>query len=134
MSYTLHVVRTPDWMHAASAPIARREVVNLVEADPELKWSTTEFVDVRHKNGTIFRLAYIKWHGSSCFLWKQDEIICKNPDEAQTAKMIRMAEALQAIVVGDDGERYTLRRTMFGRRRVQTILPQAESLSLQSAS
>ena len=134
MSYNLHVVRTPDWMDAASAPIARREVVNLVEADPELTWSTTEFVDVRDKNGTVFRLAYMKWHGSSCFLWKKDQIICQNPDEAQTAKMIRIAEVLQAIVVGDDGERYALRRTLFGRRRVHTILPEAESLSLQSAS
>ena len=134
MSYSLHVVRTPDWMNAASAPIARREVVNLVEADPELKWSTTEFVDVRDKTGTIFRLAYIKWRGTSCFLWKQDQITCKNPDEAQIAKMVRIAEVLQAMVVGDDGERYTLRRTLFGRRRVQTILPAAETLSLQSAS
>jgi hypothetical protein len=121
-------------MDAAKVPIVRREVANLVESDPELDWSSTEYVDVRDKNGTIFRLAFIKWHGSSCFLWRQDQIVCENPDEAQTAKMIRIADTLEAMVVGDDGERYTLRRTLFGRRRVQTIQPEAESLALQSAS
>jgi hypothetical protein len=134
LSYSLHIVRTPDWMDAAKLPIVRREVANLVESDPELDWSTSEYVDVRDKNGTVFRLAFIKWHGTSCFLWTQDQIVCKNPDEAQTAKMIRIAKTLEAMVVGDDGERYTLRRTLFGRRRVQTIQPGPESLFLQSAS
>jgi hypothetical protein len=41
---------------------------------------------------------------------------------------------LDAMVVGDHGEQYTLRRTLFGRRRVHTIQPEEESLSLQSAS
>jgi len=91
-------------------------------------------VDLRQKNGTIVRLPYIKWRGTSCFLWRLDQILCRNPDDAQTAKMVRIAEALQAVVVGDDGERYTLRRTLFGRRRVHTIQPVAETLSLQSAS
>jgi hypothetical protein len=121
-------------MDAAKLPIARREVANLVEQDHELKWSSTEYVDLREKNGTIIRLPYIKWHGTSCFLWRLDQILCRNPDDAQIAKMVRIAEALKAVVVGDDGERYTLRRTLFGRRRVETIQPVAETFSLQSAS
>jgi hypothetical protein len=121
-------------MDAAKLPIVRREVVNLVEQDPELKWSNTEYVDLRDKNGTIIRLPYIKWHGTSCFLWRLDQILCRNPDEAQTAKMIRIAEALEAVVVGDHGERYTLRRKLFGRSSVETIQPQPETLALQSAS
>jgi hypothetical protein len=134
MSYSLHIARTDDWMDAAKLPIVRREVANLVETDPELSWSTTEYVDLRQKNGTIVRLPYIKWRGTSCFLWRLDQILCRNPDDAQTAKMIRIAEKLGAIVVGDHGERYTLRRTLFGRRRVHLIQPAAETLSLQSAS
>jgi len=134
LSYNVHIVRTPDWMDAAEFPIVRREVANLVEADPELSWSTTEYVDVRNTNGTIFRLAFIQWRGTSCFLWKQFQIVAKNPDEAQIAKMIRIAGLLDAMVVGDHGEQYTLRRTLFGRRRVHTIQPGEESLSLQSAS
>jgi len=134
LSYSLHIVRTLDWMDAAKLPIVRREVANLVEADPELSWSTTEYVDLRQKNGTIVRLPYIKWRGTSCFLWRLDQILCRNPDDAQTAKMVRIAEALQAVVVGDDGERYTLRRTLFGRRRLHTIQPEPETLSLLSAS
>jgi hypothetical protein len=134
MSYSLHIVRTADWMDAAEFPIVRREVANLVEADPELSWSTTEFMDLRDKNGTIFRLPFIKWQGTSCFLWRLDQILCRNPDDAQTAKMIRIAEALDARVVGDHGERYTLRRTLFGRRKVLATQPEAESMSFQSAS
>lgn len=134
MSYSLHIVRTPDWMDAAKLPIVRREVANLVEADPELSWSTSEYVDLRDKNGTVFRLPYIKWRGTSCFLWRLNQILCRNPDDAQTAKMIRIAEALEAMVIGDHGERYTLRRTLFGRGRVETVLPEPESLSFQSAS
>jgi hypothetical protein len=121
-------------MDAAKLPIVRREVANLVEQDPELSWSTTEYVDLREKNGTILRLPYIKWRGTACFLWRLDQILCRNADEAQTAKMIRIAEALQGVVVGDLGERYTLRRKLFWRSRVQTIQPVAETLSLQSAS
>jgi len=121
-------------MDAAEFPIVRREVANLVEADPELSWSTTEFMDLRDKNGTIFRLPFIKWQGTSCFLWRLDQILCRNPDDAQTAKMIRIAEALDARVVGDHGERYTLRRTLFGRRKVLATQPEAESMSFQSAS
>lgn len=127
MSYSLHIVRTTDWMDAAKLPIVRREVANLVEADPELSWSTSEFMDMRDANGTIFRFPYIKWQGTSCLLWRLNQILCRNPDEAQTAKMIRIAELLQARVVGDHGERYTLRRTLFGRGRVETILPEAVS-------
>jgi hypothetical protein len=39
------------------------------------------------------------------------------------AKMIRMGDALNAQVIGDEGEKYVLRRKLFGRVSIQTEQP-----------
>jgi hypothetical protein len=108
-------------MEAANSPILKHEVASLVEADSELKWSSTEYVDSVGDGGEPVRLPFIKWHGTSCFLWDRDQILCKNPDETHIAKMIAMADLLKAKVVGDDGEQYTLRRGILGKKKVKAI-------------
>ena len=123
LGYDLHIVRTPDWTDAADSPILKAEVASLVEADPELKWSSTEYVDSVGDDGEAVRLPFIKWQGTSCFLWDRNQIICKNPDETHMAKMIRMAGILDAKVIGDDGERYTLGRGLFGKAKIKTTKP-----------
>ena len=121
MGYDLHIVRTNDWTDAAESPILKNEVASLIEADPEMDWSSTEFVDSVGDGGEAVRLPFIKWRGTSYFLWDRNQIICKNPDEKLIAKMIKMADLLQAKVVGDDGERYTLRRSLFGKAKIEIV-------------
>ena len=44
MAYDLHIVRAHDWTEAANAPINKQDVDNLIANDPELKWSTTDYM------------------------------------------------------------------------------------------
>jgi len=123
MVYDLHIVRTADWLDAAKNPIAREEVATLIESDRDLEWSATEYVDMKDDTGTVVRFPLIAWRGRSCFCWYRDQIVCKDPDRDQTAKMIHIADALNAQVIGDEGEKYVLRRKLFGRVSIQTEQP-----------
>jgi len=46
MAYDLHVVRTKDWLEASSAPITKEDVDALIASDPELEWSTSDYIDM----------------------------------------------------------------------------------------
>ena len=75
------------------------------------------------QTGTVARYFFIVWKGQPCFWWYRSQVLCKNPKEPQIAKMVTMARALRAYVVGDDKERYKLRRSLFGRGKVVIIPP-----------
>jgi hypothetical protein len=108
MGYDLHIVRTKDWLEAASDPITKEDVNALVSADTELAWSATDYVDMRGKDGVTTRYYLILWRGEPCFWWYRDQIKCKNPNDAQVAKLVEMARALNAYAVGDDDEIYPI--------------------------
>jgi hypothetical protein len=102
MAYDLHIVRSFRWTDASDAPIAKSDVDTLVEADPELAWSTSDFVDMKDHAGAVTRCYLVLWNGTPCFWWQQDQLLCSGPDDAQVAKLIRVAPALNARVIGDD--------------------------------
>src|SRR5574340_503116 len=106
MAYDLHIVRTMNRLEASSAPITRRDVDTLIASDPELAWSTTDYVDMSDDSGAVTRYWMMTWRGQPCFWWYRDQIQCSGPDEAQQSKLVQMARALNAFVVGDDGEMY----------------------------
>jgi len=106
MAYDLHVVRTQNWLEASSAPVTKQDVDALIAGDPELGWSTTDYVDMSDDAGVATRYYMITWRGAPCFWWYRDEIRCADPDEAQQSKLVQMAQALDAFAVGDDGEIY----------------------------
>lgn len=108
MAYDLHIVRPEDWTEAATVPISRQDVDALIAADPELAWSTTDYVDMADASGVSTRYYMITWRGQPCFWWYRDQIQCSGPDESQISKLVQMSEILHAHVVGDDGEHYPL--------------------------
>ena len=108
MAYDLHIVRTKNWLEASSAPISKSDVNALIASDPELEWSTTDYIDMSDDTGAITRYWMIMWRGQSCFWWYRDQIQCSGPDDAQVSKLVQMAHALGAFAVGDDGEAYPL--------------------------
>ena len=120
MAYDLHIVRTKDWTEAASTPITKQDVDALIASDPELKWSTTDFVDMAD-DGVTTRYYMIIWRDSPCFWWYRDQIQCSGPDEAQQLKLAQMARALNAFAVGDDGERYEIKKGFFGKEKLAVI-------------
>ena len=118
MAYDLHIVRTKNWLDAASAPISKSDVDALIVSDPELAWSTTDYIDMSDDVGTVTRYWMITWRSRSCFWWCRDEILCSGPGHAQQMKLARIARALNAHAVGDDGERYELQRGFLGKEKL----------------
>ena len=94
----------------------------LIQSDPELEWSSSDYVEIKQERG-FGRFYLIAWNGRSCFLWSEDQITCATPDEPQVAKLIGIAERLKANVVGDDGEQYTLSRSLFGKHKIKIVQP-----------
>ena|ERR1700733_1131340 len=123
MAYDIHIVRTKDWTEAASAPITKQDVDAVIAADSELKWSTTDYVDMAD-DGVTTRYYMIIWQRAPCFWWCRDQIQCSGADEAQQLKLAQIARALNAYAVGDDGERYEIKKGFFGKERLQ-IVPDA---------
>jgi hypothetical protein len=93
-------------------------VAKVIAGDRELSWSSTDYSEVKASNGTIERNYAIVWRGKSFCDWDQFEIVAKNPSEEQIMKMVSMARALNAIVVGDDGEIYRVRTGLLGGKKL----------------
>ncbi len=75
--------------------------------------------------GAVTRYYMITWRGQPCFWWYRDQIQCSGPDDAQQLKLAQMARALNAFVVGDDGERYELQKGFLGREKLAIRDPDA---------
>jgi hypothetical protein len=121
LAYDLHAVRTAHWLDASTNPISRDEIDHLITTDPTLEWSNQDFVDMKSDAGETVRYYMIDWNGVSCFWWYRDQIVCSGADEAQIGKLLSIAVALSASVVGDDGEKYELRKTFFGEEKIVTV-------------
>jgi hypothetical protein len=93
----------------------------LIDGDPELAWSTTDYVDMSDDAGAVTRYWMITWRGQPCFWWYRDQIMCSGPDDAQLMKLAQLARALNAYAVGDDGERYEIRKGFFGKEKLEVI-------------
>lgn len=106
MAYDLHLVRTNNWLDAADAPVTKADVDALILSDTELSWSV-DYIDMQ-VDGEVKRFHLIDWKGEPFFWWYQDQIKFNSPDQNALIKLVRMAEMLNAVVVGDDGEHYTL--------------------------
>jgi hypothetical protein len=123
MAYEMHIARTKDWLQASTSPITEDDVNALIKSDSELGWSTTDYVDARDDTGAVTRYFMIMWAGKSCFWWDGDQIRCANPDEAQQLKLAKIARDLNAFAVGDDGERYEIRKNILGKEKLVTLAP-----------
>jgi hypothetical protein len=121
MAYDLHIVRTKTWLEASSAPITKSDVDALIASDPELAWSTSDYVDMSDDAGAVTRYWMITWRGKPCFWWYRDQIQCSGPNDAQLMKLAQMARAINAYAVGDDGERYEIKKGFFGKEKLETI-------------
>jgi len=121
MAYNLHIVRTKEWTEASNAPITKQDVDALIAIDSELAWSTTDYVDMKDEAGVSTRYYMITWGGSPCFWWYRDQIQCSGPNDAQQLKLVQMAHALKAYAVGDDCERYEIKKGFFGKEKLEVI-------------
>ena len=120
MAYDIHIMRTKEWTEAAMQPITKQDVDALITADSELKWSTTDYIDMAD-DGITTRYYMIIWRDAPCFWWYRDQIQCSGADEGQQLKLAQMARALNAYAIGDDGERYEVKKGFFGKEKLAVI-------------
>jgi hypothetical protein len=99
------------WMDASSDSIAKEEVDCVIQADPELAWSQSDYVDMKDEDGTTVRYFMITWRKAPGFWWYRNKIECKNATKKEIFKMVNIARALRARVVGDDGESYDIKKS-----------------------
>jgi hypothetical protein len=99
-------VLTDHWADADEDPITREEVNAVIEKDPELQWE-----DTRDYQGEHY---CILWKGQHAFYYTGSQIVCSGVDDEKFMKAIRLADALEAYTLGEDGERYQLRWLLFG--------------------
>jgi hypothetical protein len=118
MGYVVHLVRTEQWFDSETDPVTKENVDKIVAADATLSWSESDYVEMTEDDGSVNRYYLINWNGEPVFWWYKSEIQCKNPNEAQLLKLVEMATALKAKVVGDDGERYECGKTIFGKPKL----------------
>ena len=130
MAYDLHLVRTENWLNAADAPVSKEDVDALILSDAELDWSK-EYVDMK-VDGEVKRFHLIDWKGEPFFWWYKDQIKFNSSDRDALIKLIRMADRLNAVVVGDDGEHYKLGLLPNGDVSVTSHSPQVNEVPTQT--
>lgn len=95
MGYDLHITRAEDWCENAGFEITPEEWLDYVANDPELH--------ILGENGDYFA----EWGANDWLDWSEGNIYTKNPRSALIKKMVEIAEELDAVVQGDDGEVYS---------------------------
>ncbi|MEZ6035905.1 MAG: hypothetical protein R3F29_00400 [Planctomycetota bacterium] len=95
MGYDLHITRSVDWAANEGLEISVQEWLEVVRLDPEL--------DRDPKNGP-FSVRF--GTGARWFDWSDGNVFTTDPDHASVAKMLGIAQLLEAAVQGDDGEFY----------------------------
>jgi hypothetical protein len=99
MGYDFHITRRNDWS-CEGKDITAEEWLAYVRGDAELTLAATSAWPY-----------WTVWRGPSKLAepwldWSSGQIYTKNPDSLLIDKMISIAEALDARVLGDDGEIY----------------------------
>jgi hypothetical protein len=115
MGYDLHITRANHWTESESQAITLGEWLEYVASDPEMRLDGFAEAEVggdvlRYENeGLAVWVAY-SGHGvggnMAWFDYRHARIVVKNPDREIVGKIKRVAQALSARVIGDDGEFY----------------------------
>jgi len=116
MGYEVYITRASDWVESNEQPIALEEWLSYIENTPDMKHDG--YAEATSPNGDIIRYENVGlsvWTGYSkngldggkaWFDYRDGNIIVKNPDSEILVKMYEIAQELEAMVQGDDGEVY----------------------------
>jgi hypothetical protein len=116
VGYEVYATRAVHWVDAATAPIPLDEWLAYVESDPEMRLDG--YAEAEVSGGAVLRYeneglaVWLAWSGDeedgnrAWFDFRKGCVVVKNPDEEILSKLVDIATALGARVVGDDGELY----------------------------
>lgn len=116
MGYELHITRGANWHDEAKEPITLDEWIAYVKSDPEMRLDG--FAEATLEDGSVLRSenpSLAVWvvysgdgvDGNHAWMWHfEGNVQAKSPDREIVAKMWRIAQALRARLVGDEGEEY----------------------------
>lgn len=116
MGYDVHITRKQHWADQVGQRIELDEWLRYVEGDAEMRLdgaAEAAFVDggtLRVEGPGIAVWVAYSGHGSdgnmAWFDHFEDRVTVKNPDREILRKMFAVAQALDARVLGDEGEGY----------------------------
>ena len=119
MGYDLHISRNDEWWdEEGGGGISFAEWSSFVDADETMRMDG--FAEVDLPDGSTLRTeseGLAVWTGyagnedggnQAWFDFRHHAIVVKNPDQDILTKMLEIAATLNAKVIGDEGEEYTL--------------------------
>lgn len=116
MGYEVHITRKTDWSDKEGPNISLEDWKVYISSDPDMRLDG--YAEATVGNGDVLRVVsegLAVWtaysghgvNGNMAWLYLgSGGIIGKSPDEEILRKMFEIAQALDARVVGDDGEEY----------------------------
>ena len=116
VGYEVHITRAKNWTEAESLPIVLDEWLRYVAGDPEMRLDNFAEAEVGgsevlrdDNNGLAVWTAYSGHRLKGNMAWfdyRRGQLVVKYPDNEILGKMRRIASALGAKVMGDEGELY----------------------------
>jgi hypothetical protein len=110
MGYNVYITRASSFLDTQSFPILESEWLAVAGIDPDLKLSSHGYIEQQGQDGQIEKIYawnYVAHPDRPPFWFMNGAIETKNPDEQTVAKMVTLAEKLQAKVIGEEGEVYS---------------------------
>ena|ERR1700678_2131034 len=106
MGYELHITRAADWTESARAPVDEETWLSVAEARLVLR-GYVSFTDGPAREPVRYSLFGFDGREAPSLYWRGGEVVVSGVDEAAIADLVLIANALDARVLGDDGEEYT---------------------------
>jgi hypothetical protein len=115
MGYNLHITRQEHWAEDEKLDlhITLNEWLAYVNSDEELTLNPTAYSYTKKDGETFYPPGFADWTGNknvigAWFDYTDGRIESKNPEQETINKMKQIAKALNAKLMGDDGETYDL--------------------------
>ena len=116
MGYNLHITRQEHWAEDENTNlrIPLNEWLEYVKCDKELTLDPTAYsYAIKDSDEVFYPPGFADWTGNkniegAWFDYKNGRIESKNPEQETINKMKQIAKALNAKLMGDDGETYDL--------------------------
>jgi hypothetical protein len=107
VGYDLHITKAVDWVEAEEFPIDRQTWLSLAVGSPTLvQAGKVSFVDGPSGEDVDYPLfALLNAEGPSLY-WRRGEVVVSGATEDHISDLVRLADHLQAQLVGDNGEVY----------------------------